>query len=238
MINLTKTTSRASSGSTFRTYDIDGVKLGASPIEELIPLTISNLEQNFYKEFDLSKFCNCDLMAVIFRADFPIDDTETSVLNYRGGTLGADCIVRVLDQDRVIERIDLQISSYPTIQINPLVIDRRYTYQVTTSTTAKPGMCINTQEAEMLLKSDLRRFERAVDSLTHVPLNQAQFDALVSFTFNVGIAAFGKSTLLKKLNRKDYSGAANEFGRWVNAGKKRLPGLVSRRQEERKLFLS
>ena len=104
--------------------------------------------------------------------------------------------------------------------------------------TAKPGMCINTQEAEMLLKSDLRRFERAVDSLTHVPLNQAQFDALVSFTFNVGIAAFGKSTLLKKLNRKDYSGAANEFGRWVNAGKKRLPGLVSRRQEERKLFLS
>ncbi|MGK7951399.1 MAG: hypothetical protein AB4368_22095 [Xenococcaceae cyanobacterium] len=134
MINLTKTTSRSSSGSTFRTYDIDGVKLGASPIEELIPLTISNLEQNFYKEFDLSKFCNCDLMAVIFRADFPIDDTETSVLNYRGGTLGADCIVRVLDQDRVIERIDLQISSYPTIQINPLVIDRRYTYQVTTST--------------------------------------------------------------------------------------------------------
>ncbi|MGK7949886.1 MAG: lysozyme [Xenococcaceae cyanobacterium] len=78
--------------------------------------------------------------------------------------------------------------------------------------TAKPGMVINTHQAEMLLKSDLRRFETAVDSLTHVPLNQAQFDALVSFTFNVGIGAFGKSTLLRKLNRKDYSGAANEFG--------------------------
>ncbi|MGK7951398.1 MAG: lysozyme [Xenococcaceae cyanobacterium] len=104
--------------------------------------------------------------------------------------------------------------------------------------TVKPGMCINQVEAEELLKSDLRRFENAISNLVKVPLTQAQFDALTSFTFNVGIAAFGKSTLRKKLNRKDYSGAANEFSRWVHANGKRLPGLVSRRQEERKLFLS
>ena len=104
--------------------------------------------------------------------------------------------------------------------------------------TVKPGMCINQVEAEELLKSDLRRFENAISNLVKVPLTQAQFDALVSFTFNVGISAFGKSTLRKKLNRKDYSGAANEFGRWVNANGKRLVGLVNRREEERKLFLS
>ncbi|MGK7949885.1 MAG: hypothetical protein AB4368_14145 [Xenococcaceae cyanobacterium] len=71
-------------------------------------------------------------MAVIFRADFPIDDTETNELSFRVN-LSSNVIVRVLDQDRVVERIDLTISSYPTIQINPLVIDRRYTYQVTPS---------------------------------------------------------------------------------------------------------
>ncbi|MGK7949868.1 MAG: lysozyme [Xenococcaceae cyanobacterium] len=104
--------------------------------------------------------------------------------------------------------------------------------------TVKPGMCINQVEAEELLKSDLRRFENAISNLVRVPLTQAQFDALVSFTFNVGVYAFKKSTLLRLVNQGDFLGAAKQFGRWVNANGKKLPGLVKRREEEKKLFLS
>jgi lysozyme len=69
-------------------------------------------------------------------------------------------------------------------------------------------------------------------------LTQNQFDALVSFSFNVGVHAFSKSTLLKKLNREDYKGAKREFRRWVYAGGRRLQGLVNRRNQEAQLFLS
>ncbi len=70
------------------------------------------------------------------------------------------------------------------------------------------------------------------------PINQSQFDALVSLAFNIGVNALAKSTLLKLLNNKDYAGAASQFGRWVYANKKRLPGLVKRREDEKQLFLS
>jgi lysozyme len=71
----------------------------------------------------------------------------------------------------------------------------------------------------------------------HVPLTQNQFDALVSFVFNLGVGNFRTSTLLKKLNAGDNDGAAQEFGRWIHAGGKALPGLVRRREAERALFL-
>ena len=102
----------------------------------------------------------------------------------------------------------------------------------------RQGQVISQAQAERLLKEDLKYFEKEVDNLVAVPINQAQFDALVSFAFNVGVNALAKSTLLKLLNQKDYAGAASQFGRWVYANKKRLPGLVKRREEEKKLFLS
>jgi lysozyme len=76
-----------------------------------------------------------------------------------------------------------------------------------------------------------------VSKLVKVPLSQNQFDALVSFEYNVGYGNFSKSTLLRKLNLKDYIGASKEFDKWVYANKKKLTGLVKRRKSEKELFL-
>jgi lysozyme len=104
--------------------------------------------------------------------------------------------------------------------------------------TCKPGMKITLAEAERLLRQDLAEFEQAVSKLVKVPLSQHQFDALVSFAFNVGSGALAKSTLLSLLNRKNYLAAAEEFKRWTKAGNVTLRGLVDRRQEEYELFMS
>ena len=102
--------------------------------------------------------------------------------------------------------------------------------------TAKPGMMISHLEAEHLLREDLKRFEDAVRDYVRVPLAQGQYDALVSFAFNVGIGAFQKSTLLKLLNKGQYNTAALQFSQWVYAGKRKLEGLVNRRNEEYRMF--
>lgn len=99
-----------------------------------------------------------------------------------------------------------------------------------------PGLTITKPEAEALLEKDLRRFEKGISEMVKVELTQGQFDALVSFTFNVGLEAFKNSTLLKKLNAGDYEGAAEQFQRWNKAGGKTLLGLIRRREAERKLF--
>ena len=103
--------------------------------------------------------------------------------------------------------------------------------------TAKPGQTITLNTAEELLKLDVREFVNAVNTLVTVPLTQNQFDALVSFTFNVGINGFKHSTLLTRINQNNVHGAALEFGRWVNAGGKQVTGLVRRREAEKELFL-
>ena len=100
------------------------------------------------------------------------------------------------------------------------------------------GQTITEAQAESLLKSDLSRFEKGVSDLVPVPLNQNQFDALVSFSFNLGLGNLKSSTLLRKLNSLDYSGASKEFERWNKAGGKVLAGLTRRRIAERDLFLS
>jgi lysozyme len=82
----------------------------------------------------------------------------------------------------------------------------------------------------------VRKFEAGVKRLVKVPLAQGQFDALVSFSFNVGLGALGSSTLLRKLNAGDYRGAAAEFPRWNKAGGKVYEGLTRRRAAERSLF--
>lgn len=91
-------------------------------------------------------------------------------------------------------------------------------------------------EGREILLRDLGKYEAAVKSAVKVPLNANQYGALVSFTYNLGAANLGKSTLLKKLNAGDYAGAAGQFRHWNKAGGKILPGLVKRREAERKLF--
>lgn len=98
----------------------------------------------------------------------------------------------------------------------------------------KPGMRINAVEAEEILKSDLRKFEERVERLVKVPLTDNQFAVLVSFDFNTG--ALHKSTLLKKLNAGDYDAVPGELMKWVNAGGKKVKGLVNRRSAEAGLW--
>lgn len=86
-----------------------------------------------------------------------------------------------------------------------------------------------------ILASDVQKFEDMVEKMVKVEMTQGQFDALVSFTFNVGPANLQKSTLLRKINAKDAT-ASDEFGKWVFAAGKPLPGLVKRRGAEAKLF--
>ncbi|MGO4743994.1 lysozyme [Serratia quinivorans] len=101
-----------------------------------------------------------------------------------------------------------------------------------------PGMVIDQATAERLLKCGLVQYEQGVNQLAKVIINQGQFDALVSFAYNLGLRSLSTSTLLRKLNSGDKQGAADEFGKWVNAGGVRLNGLVKRREAERELFLS
>jgi len=88
------------------------------------------------------------------------------------------------------------------------------------------------------LKADLLKYEQAVDKLVKVPLNANQRGALVSFTYNLGEGNLGKSTLLKKINAGDFTGAATEFAKWNKAAGKVLAGLTRRREAERQLFLA
>lgn len=109
--------------------------------------------------------------------------------------------------------------------------------RVTASDRARWGT-ISRDRGLALLSEDARDAARAVEQGVRVQLSQEQFDALVSFVFNVGTGAFGSSTLLRKLNAGDRDGAADELLRWSRAGGRVLEGLLSRRRAERALFLS
>lgn len=99
------------------------------------------------------------------------------------------------------------------------------------------GLSIDDATAEAWLRRDLERFERAVAAACPASA-PAQFDAMVSLAFNVGAAAFRASTLARLHNAGDFDSAAKQFGRWVFAGGKRLPGLVNRRRDEAQLYAS
>ncbi len=96
--------------------------------------------------------------------------------------------------------------------------------------------------AEDLLRQDLAIAENAVNKYVLVPVSQNQYDALVSFVYNVGAGAFKNSTLLKKLNSGDIAGASSEFLHWnkitLNGVKKVSPGLIARREREQRLFIA
>lgn len=94
------------------------------------------------------------------------------------------------------------------------------------------------EEVDGILRSDLSRFERGVAQYCPVPLTQGNFDALVSFAFNVGLGTLQRSTLRQKLLRGDKAGAAEELLKYCMAGGKILKGLQNRRIDERAMFLS
>jgi GH24 family phage-related lysozyme (muramidase) len=103
----------------------------------------------------------------------------------------------------------------------------------------KEGQTVTKTEAENLLKQDVKRFEHGVhDAIRVDDLNQNQYDALVSFAYNVGVSAFKKSTLVEKINKKDFEGASKEFARWNKSGGKVIQGLINRRAKEKELFLT
>lgn len=95
---------------------------------------------------------------------------------------------------------------------------------------------ISEMEAEKLLAKDVGIAEWAVLTFIKVPLSDEQFDALISWTFNLGGGALQRSTMRRKLNRGNYNAVPVEMMRWVFAGGRRLKGLVNRRKEEGSLF--
>ena len=94
------------------------------------------------------------------------------------------------------------------------------------------------EEVDGILRDDLNRFERGVERYCPLKLTQGQFDALVSFSFNVGLGTLQRSTLRQKVLRGDMEGASEEFLKYTIGGGKVLKGLVNRRNDERALFLS
>ncbi len=100
----------------------------------------------------------------------------------------------------------------------------------------KKGDKVSGHQADVILRLDLERFEKAVERLAP-GAGENEFAALVSFAYNLGEAALGRSTLLKKFLAGDKPGAAAEFMKWVNAAGHVMPGLVNRRASERALFL-
>lgn len=94
------------------------------------------------------------------------------------------------------------------------------------------------EEADVQFHLDMQRFVDNLNNVVIVPLTQNQVDALLSFMFNIGCGAFNKSTLLRKLNKKDYLGSADELLRWNKGGGKVLKGLDRRRKSERHMFLT
>ena len=105
-----------------------------------------------------------------------------------------------------------------------------------TGSHVKPGMVITQEQAEELLRSDLRRFEDFVANRC-APATDNQFSALVSFCFNVGQEALRTSTLRRLHLEGKYEAAADQFARWNKASGRVLPGLVRRREAERALYV-
>lgn len=97
---------------------------------------------------------------------------------------------------------------------------------------------ITEDEATEILALDVETAERAVLRLISVPLTDGQFDALVSFTFNLGSGTLQRSTLRRKVNREEHEDVPAEFVKWVWAGGKKLKGLIRRREAEATLYLS
>ena len=98
------------------------------------------------------------------------------------------------------------------------------------------GMVISEETADEMLVEELKEYENYINDMVNCPLNQNQFDALVSWVYNLGPANLQASTLLKVLNAGDYAGVPAQIKRWNKAGGKVLEGLTRRREAEAALF--
>lgn len=106
------------------------------------------------------------------------------------------------------------------------------------SRTARAGMTVTEGEAERLLREDVRDSENAVRNMLEVPVNVNQFSAMVSLAYNLGSGGFSRSTVLERINKGDYRGAADGFLNHNKAGGKVNEHLTQRRERERELFLT
>ena len=113
-------------------------------------------------------------------------------------------------------------------------IDQRGGFQLA----QEDNRAFSKDEVNAILRADLARFEKGVATYCPVPLTQGQFDALVSFSFNVGLGTLQRSTMRQKILRGDMAGAAEELLKYCMASGKVLRGLQNRRIDERALFLS
>lgn len=97
---------------------------------------------------------------------------------------------------------------------------------------------VSQNEAEIMMREDLEGFHYDLVRLVNVPLSQNEYDALMSFIYNIGAKQFASSTLRRRLNEGDYQAAAEQFSRWIYSGGQQLRGLVIRRNEEMQRFLA
>lgn len=144
--------------------------------------------------------------------------------------------MRIKNVDAIKEHEALKLTAYLPTKNDVWTIGWGHTK------TAKQGMVITEVQAEQLLMDDLQWVEAAIDRMVKAPITQNQRDALGSLIFNIGTTNFSKSTVLRKLNAKDYKGAADAFLMWDKQKDKQtgqmvaLRGLTRRRQQERDLF--
>ena len=122
------------------------------------------------------------------------------------------------------------------VYLDPVAIPTVCTGHTRTVSRADVGRSYAPEVCERLLREDTAHAVAGVVRSIAVPISQDQFDALVSFTFNIGNAALHSSSLRRKLNDGDCKGASAEFDRWIYAKRVKLPGLVTRRKDERSLF--
>lgn len=137
---------------------------------------------------------------------------------------------RIKNVDAIKEHEALRLTAYLPTKNDVWTIGYGHTKGV------KEGMVISEAQAEKFLYEDIAWVEDVIDSTVKVPLTQNQRDALGSLIFNIGGTQFRSSTVLKRLNEKDYKGAADAFLMWCKQKGVVLKGLVRRREQERKLF--
>jgi lysozyme len=140
--------------------------------------------------------------------------------------LSAAGVVAIISNEGVEHRVYLDPVNIPTVCAG----------HTSTVTEKDVGRFYSDAQCKALLLADTRTAQAGVARLVKVPITQNQYDALVDFVFNVGEGAFGKSTLLRKLNDGDCLGAAAEFPRWNKAKGRVLPGLTKRRAWEQSIF--
>ena len=141
------------------------------------------------------------------------------------------CIDLIKQSEGFRDRMYLDAAGLPTIGYGTLIDSTKEEYLKTAVITEADG--------EAMLKIDLINIEKGINNLVTSRINQNQFDALVSFCYNIGLGNFKKSTLLKKINTNPTDpNIMAEFQKWTRASGKVFPGLVIRRQKESDLYFS